>query len=129
MRRLGQAAGVVYGVLWVRGLGLLLSMVLIAPILVYQRFISPALPPSCKYHPSCSQYAVEALWAHGPFKGLALATARIARCNPWSGGGVNPIPSRGHWRASVLTDGRARLSTSDITPSARTVATTTIQGA
>jgi len=125
MGKLILAIRAAYGVLWVRGLGLLLSMVLIAPIRGYQRFISPALPPSCKYHPSCSQYAVDALWVHGPFKGLALGAARIARCNPWSGGGVNPIPSRGHWQPDVCTDGRPRLGTSGTTRSAR-VATTTI---
>lgn len=128
MRQLAASVVAAYDVMWVRGVGRFLSMLLVAPILVYQRLISPALPPSCKYHPSCSQYAVDALWGHGPFKGLALGSARIARCNPWSGGGVNPIPSRGHWRAECGTDGHLRPTNFDITPSARTVATT-IQGA
>jgi len=99
-----------YYVLWVRGLGLALSAILVAPILVYQKLISPALPPACKYHPSCSNYAIGVLWVHGPFKGLALGTARLGRCNPWSKGGVDPVPSRGRWVPDVFPDGRPRTT-------------------
>lgn len=65
----------------------------------YQRWISPALPPRCRYYPSCSQYALEAYRTHGFFKGFLLSGWRILRCNPWSKGGVDHIPQRGQWRA------------------------------
>jgi putative membrane protein insertion efficiency factor len=60
----------------------------------YQRWISPALPPSCRFHPSCSAYAVEALTVHGLLRGTALATWRLLRCAPWHPGGVDPVPPR-----------------------------------
>ncbi len=69
-----------------------LTRSLIAPIRFYQRFISPALPPSCRYSPSCSQYAVEALQLHGPLRGSWLAVRRIGRCHPWHAGGYDPVP-------------------------------------
>ena len=68
------------------------SHILIAPILFYQRYISPLTPPSCRFTPTCSQYAVEALQKHGPFKGLYLAIRRILRCHPWGGSGYDPVP-------------------------------------
>lgn len=71
-----------------------LSAVLILPIRFYQRFISPALPRSCKYHPTCSAYAVEALRKHGPILGIVLAAWRLLRCNPWSSGGVDYVPDK-----------------------------------
>ncbi len=71
---------------------------LVAPIHLYQRVISPAMPPRCRYAPSCSAYAVEALHVHGLVKGLILATWRLLRCNPWSHGGVDRVPPRGRWR-------------------------------
>jgi uncharacterized protein len=63
--------------------------IVIAPIRVYQRVISPALPARCKYHPSCSQYAVEAIRHYGILRGVVLAAWRLLRCNPWSHGGVD----------------------------------------
>ena len=57
----------------------------------YQRLVSPVFPASCKYHPSCSQYAVDALRRYGFFKGLVLAGWRLLRCNPWSHGGVDYV--------------------------------------
>lgn len=65
---------------------------LILPIRFYQLAISPLLPGSCRYTPTCSQYAIEALRRHGPFKGLWLAVKRIARCHPWGGSGYDPVP-------------------------------------
>jgi hypothetical protein len=65
---------------------------LLAPIRFYQRFISPALPPSCRYTPTCSGYAVEALQTHGAVRGSWLAVRRIARCHPWHAGGYDPVP-------------------------------------
>jgi putative membrane protein insertion efficiency factor len=61
----------------------------VAPIRFYQRAISPALPSRCKYHPSCSQYAVEAVRRYGVLRGIVLAGWRLLRCNPWSHGGVD----------------------------------------
>lgn len=63
----------------------------------YQKFISPFLPASCKYAPTCSQYAVESLQKHGICKGIVLILWRILRCNPWSKGGVDRVPKKGKW--------------------------------
>lgn len=70
----------------------LLVALLVAPIRFYQAFISPLTPPSCRFTPTCSQYAIEALRKHGPLRGLALAVWRILRCNPWGGSGYDPVP-------------------------------------
>ena len=69
-----------------------IGWVLILPIRFYQKFISPLTPPTCRFTPTCSHYAVEAIRKHGPFKGLALAVWRILRCNPWGGSGYDPVP-------------------------------------
>ncbi len=58
----------------------------------YQLLISPFLPPSCRFYPSCSHYAIEALQRHGPVKGLWLAVRRVGRCHPWHPGGHDPVP-------------------------------------
>jgi uncharacterized protein len=63
--------------------------VLVAPILAYQRVVSPLLAPRCRYHPSCSAYAVDAIREFGVLRGLVLAGWRLLRCNPWSAGGVD----------------------------------------
>lgn len=68
----------------------------------YRRFISPLFPPQCKYYPSCSTYALEALERHGAFKGTLLSIWRICRCNPWSKGGVDYIPLKGQWRSGPM---------------------------
>ena len=65
---------------------------LVAVLRGYQRWISPALPPSCRFYPSCSAYAVEALQVHGLLRGVALASWRLLRCAPWHPGGVDPVP-------------------------------------
>ena len=70
----------------------LLVALLVAPIRFYRAFISPLTPPSCRFTPTCSQYAIEALHKHGPFRGLVLAVWRILRCNPWGGSGYDPVP-------------------------------------
>lgn len=70
----------------------LLSSLLIIPIVIYRRFISPMLPPVCRYTPTCSQYAIEAIQKYGPFKGMWLAVKRILRCHPWGGSGYDPVP-------------------------------------
>ena len=60
----------------------------------YQRFISPALPPTCRFYPSCSAYAVGALQVHGVFRGSYLTVRRLLRCGPWHPGGLDPVPPR-----------------------------------
>ena len=61
-------------------------------IRAYQRFLSPALPPSCRFHPSCSQYALEAVTRYGALRGSWLAARRLARCHPFHPGGFDPVP-------------------------------------
>lgn len=68
------------------------SFVFLALIRFYQVAISPLKPPSCRFTPTCSQYAIEAIKKHGPFKGLYLAIRRILRCHPWGGSGYDPVP-------------------------------------
>ncbi|MBP3415762.1 MAG: membrane protein insertion efficiency factor YidD [Spirochaetaceae bacterium] len=58
----------------------------------YQICISPLFPPSCRFYPTCSSYALEAIQKHGPFEGTYLAVKRIARCNPFCKGGYDPVP-------------------------------------
>ena len=70
----------------------LLTWILLLPVYLYRAAISPLLPPSCRYTPTCSQYTIEALKKHGPFKGLYLSTKRILSCNPWGGSGYDPVP-------------------------------------
>ena len=65
---------------------------LLLPILFYQKFITPYTPASCRFTPTCSEYARQALLKYGPVKGLALAVWRILRCNPWGGSGYDPVP-------------------------------------
>ena len=74
------------------GLRKLLTYLLLLPIYFYKGAISPLTPPSCRFTPSCSTYAVEALRRHGPVKGLYLAIRRILRCHPWGGSGYDPVP-------------------------------------
>ncbi len=70
----------------------LVSRALIAPIRLYQMTVSRVLPPSCRFSPSCSHYAIEALVRHGPVKGGWLALRRIGRCHPWGPSGYDPVP-------------------------------------
>lgn len=70
----------------------ILEWVLLVPIFFYRKSISPMFPPCCRFTPTCSQYAVEAIKKHGPFYGLYLAIRRIIRCNPWGGSGYDPVP-------------------------------------
>lgn len=69
----------------------MISRFIIRMIRGYQKYISPQLPPSCKYRPTCSEYAIEAVARHGPFKGSLMAVWRILRCNPFSKGGYDPV--------------------------------------
>jgi putative membrane protein insertion efficiency factor len=70
------------------------TSVLTWPIRLYQRLISPALPRRCKYEPTCSQYAIEAFRKYGPLRGFVLAGWRLARCNPFSHGGYDPVEAQ-----------------------------------
>ena len=75
-----------------RYVGKALGWILILPIKFYQKCISPFTPPMCRFTPTCSHYAVEAIRKHGPFKGFWLALKRILRCHPWGGSGYDPVP-------------------------------------
>ena len=70
----------------------ILKKFLLALIWVYQRMISPLTPASCRYTPTCSSYAVQAVNRYGPFKGGWMALKRIGRCHPWGGSGYDPVP-------------------------------------
>jgi uncharacterized protein len=71
----------------------------VAPIRVYQRAISPALGNRCRYYPSCSEYAVQAIRSYGILRGLVLAAWRLLRCNPWSHGGFDHVEEQKLFRA------------------------------
>ena len=68
--------------------------IVLAPIRLYQRFVSPALPRRCKYYPTCSEYAVDAVRELGVLRGVVVAAWRLLRCNPFSHGGYDPIENR-----------------------------------
>ena len=69
-----------------------MKTLLIWGVRAYQLLLSPLLPPSCRYHPTCSAYAIEALETHGALRGSWLAVTRIARCHPFRAGGFDPVP-------------------------------------
>ena len=79
-----------------------LVALLIAPLRLYKYFLSPMLPPACRFHPSCSVYAMGALRVHGPFRGLYLAVRRISKCHPLHAGGLDPIPAKNGVAAAEL---------------------------
>lgn len=68
------------------------SYIVLIPIYFYRYCISPLKPPSCRYSPTCSEYAIQAVKKYGPIKGTWLAIRRIARCHPWGGHGYDPVP-------------------------------------
>ncbi len=68
------------------------AYLLLLPIYFYKKVISPITPASCRFTPSCSTYAVEAIKKHGAFKGFYLSLRRILRCHPWGGSGYDPVP-------------------------------------
>jgi hypothetical protein len=82
-----------------------LRAVVTAPIVAYQKLISPAIPRRCKYEPTCSRYAVEAISRYGILRGLVLAGWRLLRCNPWSYGGYDPVEAQRVFKAARRTDG------------------------
>jgi uncharacterized protein len=85
----------------------LLAAILIAPIRLYQRFISPAFAPRCRYYPTCSEYAVQSLRELGPVRGSILAAWRLLRCNPFSHGGVDEVSDRRLFRGTQTRSERS----------------------
>lgn len=77
-----------------KGIKLMARRAMILPIRFYQGAISPMLPAACRYTPSCSQYAAEAIRIHGIRRGSVLAAKRIGRCHPWGGSGYDPVPTK-----------------------------------
>lgn len=73
----------------------------LAPIAFYRRVISRFLPASCRFFPTCSAYAQEAIEVHGAFRGFMLSVRRICRCHPWNPGGVDSVPPRKHKTSSL----------------------------
>jgi putative membrane protein insertion efficiency factor len=73
-----------------------LAITLAALVRAYQLLLRPLFPPACRFEPSCSHYAIEALRTHGALRGSWLAALRVLRCNPWMAGGCDPVPCRGH---------------------------------
>ena len=77
----------------------LLRNLAVLPIRLYQRFLSPLKPPTCRFHPTCSSYAVEALQVHGAARGSWLTMRRLLKCAPWHPGGIDLVPARRPHRA------------------------------
>ena len=77
--------------------------VLIGLLRTYRLLISPLYGQVCRYHPSCSAYALDAVTQHGALRGSWLAARRIGRCHPWAAGGYDPVPTRFTWRATRST--------------------------
>jgi len=89
-------------------LGRVVSATMQGVVRGYQLLISPLLPPSCRYLPSCSDYAIEALARHGALRGGGLALRRLFRCHPWGASGYDPVPGRRYGKAAETTGcGRA----------------------
>jgi len=80
--------------IWVMKISIkkVIRKIVIFPIILYRKIISPLLPNSCRFYPSCSQYAIEAIEKRGIFVGILLASWRILRCNPFSKGGIDLVP-------------------------------------
>ncbi len=73
-----------------------LLQALLLPVRLYRAVLSPVMPPACRFHPSCSKYALDALTTHGPLQGSWLAVRRLMRCHPFHPGGLDPVPARTH---------------------------------
>ena len=98
--RRGEGPEAPRGLWWFAGLpprALLLGL-----LHLYRRLVSPLLGSRCRFYPSCSAYAEEAIRVHGAAKGLVLAVWRVLRCSPVTGGGLDPVPLRGEWRAPTV---------------------------
>jgi hypothetical protein len=91
----------------------------LAPVRLYQRFVSPALPRRCKYHPTCSAYAVDAIRELGVVRGLIVAGWRLLRCNPFSHGGYDPIEYRRLFRGGRKEEPGAHPGGDPVAPEAK----------
>ena len=80
-----------------------MSRIFVAPITLYRRFISPLIAPRCRYYPTCSAYAVDAIRSYGVLRGLVLAGWRLLRCNPLSEGGFDPVEQQTLFHARART--------------------------
>ncbi|WP_438448775.1 membrane protein insertion efficiency factor YidD [Gorillibacterium sp. sgz5001074] len=69
-----------------------------APVRFYRKFLSPLKPPTCRFYPTCSQYALEAIEVHGALKGSILSAVRICKCHPFHPGGIDEVPPKGRWK-------------------------------
>jgi len=78
---------------------ILLRELLLAPVRLYRRLVSPVFGQRCRYYPSCSEYAVDAVRSHGAVRGLVLAVWRVLRCNPLSNGGIDPVENQRLFKA------------------------------
>ncbi len=85
----------------IRMLGRLLALPMLGLVWLYRLAVSPWLGNNCRYEPSCSEYAMEALRLHGAFRGGGLALRRIGRCHPWGGSGYDPVPEKQEDRVEV----------------------------
>lgn len=83
--------------IWSATFGRALTVILVGIIRGYQIVLSPLLGARCRYYPSCSSYGLTAITQHGPIKGTLLTLWRILRCNPWSNGGLDPVPAKKTW--------------------------------
>ena len=84
-----------------------MKAIFLAPIRLYQRVLSPVMPARCKYHPTCSEYAVQAIRVHGPMRGVVLAGWRLLRCNPLSNGGIDRVEDQRLFKPRTLARGAA----------------------
>ncbi len=97
------------------------ALLLTGLVIGYRRLISPMLGQRCRFYPSCSAYALEAIRVHGATKGTVLATSRVCRCHPWNPGGVDHVPAKGAWKPEPYVP----LTTWDDTPSSAEAAAPT----
>jgi putative membrane protein insertion efficiency factor len=89
---------------------------LVGLLTVYRRFISPLLGPRCRFYPSCSAYALEAVQVHGALRGSWLAVRRLSRCHPFHAGGIDPVPGTGREQGSATVADTNVVSSDGISP-------------
>jgi len=98
---------------------------LVGLLTVYRRFISPLLGPRCRFYPSCSAYALEAVQVHGALRGSWLAVRRLSRCHPFHAGGIDPVPGTDLEQGSAAAD---VMSSDGLTPNRREQSTRELAG-
>lgn len=101
--------------------GKIAAGVVLAPVRLYRRYLSPLkAAPSCRFHPTCSEYAIQAVETHGALKGLVMATWRVLRCHPFNPGGYDPVPPRdGAHRHGGGAHGHVHSGTHGVMPARR----------